>query len=272
MNRYYRLKNLSSKKIYTLKPPQMVLGRNSFSDIHIDSGLLSRQHAEIRTEGERIVIEDLNSTNGTFVNNMRIQQATELMHGDVVTVGHDKLMLIAPEKHDGSTVFTYNLSHELEPALETEDVAASNTCMQKAFPSPLAWSSIPAEDKPEDQDNNQQILQRALSQRQYDAHATPALLVVRSGQQQGLVFELPALDDKKTEWELGRSKFVDVVIDHPTVSNNHAKIRCSDEQWVISDAQSTNGLKINKKRVEHAKCQSGDVISLGNLELIFVAL
>ncbi len=272
MNDYFRLKDLNKNKIYVLKQPQMVMGRNAFSDISIDSGLLSRQHAEFRVDGERIVLEDLNSTNGTFVNNMRIQQPTELMHGDVVTIGQEKFMIIAPDKNDGSTVFTYNLSQEPVAVLDGEADASSKTQLQKAFPSPLAWSPIASNATGDEQDFNQKIVQQALAQREFDAHQTPAILVVRSDANQGEVYSLSAAKGDKLSWEIGRNNRVDVVIDHPTVSNKHATLSCVDDEWVIADNESTNGLKLNKKRVGRGSCNSGDVISLGNLELIFKAL
>lgn len=271
MKNCYRLKNLGSNQIYSLKQPVAVMGRNAFSDIHIDSGLLSRQHAEVRVAGEKVIIEDLNSTNGTYVNNMRIQAATELMHGDVVTVGHEKLMLIAPEKHDGSTVFTYNLSQEAEEPLNSAPGLA-NTCLQQSFPSPLAWNAILSHTDENAESLNKKIVQQALAQRVYDANETPAVLVVRSGGEQGNVYDFPPVQAKNSAWELGRNKFVDVVIDHPTVSNRHAKIECDGERWLIADTNSTNGLKINKKRLVTGECKSGDVISLGSLDLIFMVL
>lgn len=264
MTRYFRLKNVNTGEVHTLKSPNMILGRNAFSDIHIDSGLLSRQHAEIRVAADRVTLEDLNSTNGTYVNNMRIDRSTELMHGDVVTVGHEKLMLIGPDKHDGSTVFTYNLSQE--PTMDAElGEALGRTRMQQSFPAPLAWSSIGGGQ--EDMNTNRQVVRQALSRRQIDADLTAALFVVRSGAQQGAVYDFPVRAEN--EWKIGRNKFVDVVVDHPTVSNTHARLRFDGEQWVIEDNQSTNGIKINRKRVVKAVCQNGDVISLGNLEVIF---
>lgn len=265
MTRYYRFKNLNSSEIYALRSPLVIMGRNAFSEIHIDSGLLSRQHAEIKVLGDKVIIEDLNSTNGTYVNNMRIVQPMELMHGDVVTVGHEKLMLIAPGKNDGSTVFTYNLSQEPAEAVDSGE-AMGNTRMQHSFPSPLAWSNI-NDDTQDDVQVNRQIIQQALSNRQVDANHTAALFVVRSGQDQGAVYDFPVRAEK--EWKIGRNKLVDVTIDHPTVSNQHARLKFDDNRWVIEDNQSTNGLKINKKRTVKGVCQSGDVISLGNLEVIF---
>lgn len=249
----------------------MVLGRNSYCDIHIDSGLLSRQHAEIRLEAGRLVIEDLNSTNGTYVNNMRIDCATSLMHGDVVTVGHDRFMVIAPDKNDGSTVFTYNIGQDLDEP-ESEDVAVAKTQMQKAFPTPLGWSSVQV-DKSLEAKEVEDLLQEIDTGVQYDAHIVPALLIARTQSGFGDVYQLSLGKNKeKSAWQVGRSQFSDVRIDHPTVSNHHADLKSDESGWVIIDNKSTNGVKVNGKRIVETPCVSGDVISLGSQDFIFKIL
>ena len=58
---------------------------------------LSRQHARVSRIEERIVIEDLGSTNGTFVNGLRIPAPTVIKAGDVVWVGTTTLTVTTPE-------------------------------------------------------------------------------------------------------------------------------------------------------------------------------
>lgn len=271
MKNYYRLKNLNDNALFSLRQPLMVLGRNAYCEIHIDSGLLSRQHAEIRTEGDQVIIEDLNSTNGTFVNNMRIESATSLMHGDVVSVGHERFMLIAPDKNDGSTVYNYNMSQALEEQ-EDSDVPVAKTQLQRAFPSPLVWSN-PKSYEPLQNSEVEQLEGISQQNVQYDAHLTPALLIVRDGAQRGKVY--PLAQDKPRvvqSWQIGRNHLVDVIIEHPTVSNEHAFIKVDENSWWITDNNSTNGVKLNGKRILEAECGHGDVITLGNLELVLKIL
>jgi pSer/pThr/pTyr-binding forkhead associated (FHA) protein len=58
------------------------IGRKPDNDIVIDMPVVSGSHARIIHEGDRIVIEDLKSTNGTFVNKKKITKAV-LNHKDV---------------------------------------------------------------------------------------------------------------------------------------------------------------------------------------------
>lgn len=55
--------------------------------IHVDDATVSRQHAKIEFENGSVVLTDLNSTNGTFVNGHRIDVPTPLSSGDLVQFG-----------------------------------------------------------------------------------------------------------------------------------------------------------------------------------------
>ncbi len=63
------------------------LGRRSDNDIIISDSSASRYHAEILLEGNALHLHDLKSTNGTFVNRVRIEDTCPLAHNDVIRVG-----------------------------------------------------------------------------------------------------------------------------------------------------------------------------------------
>jgi EAL domain-containing protein (putative c-di-GMP-specific phosphodiesterase class I) len=63
------------------------IGRSASAHYCINSRHVSKEHAQIVRDGERILIRDLGSTNGTFVNGQRVQEAL-LSHGDIVHVSH----------------------------------------------------------------------------------------------------------------------------------------------------------------------------------------
>ncbi|HEY7630206.1 MAG TPA: DUF3662 and FHA domain-containing protein [Thermoleophilaceae bacterium] len=68
---------------------------------------------------------------------------------------------------------------------------------------------------------------------------------------------------------LGRSRDCDVVLDDPNVSRRHAELRRQGETWMVADLGSTNGVKVNGRRVEHAVLKAGDEITLGLSRLSF---
>ena len=69
---------------------------------------------------------------------------------------------------------------------------------------------------------------------------------------------------------LGRSRDADVVLDDPNVSRHHAEIRPSGASWTVNDLGSTNGIKVNGRRVEGPQSlKPGDVIELGTSRVTF---
>jgi diguanylate cyclase (GGDEF)-like protein len=66
------------------------IGRSSRSDLPIDQESISRHHARITFDGQRHVIEDLGSTNGTFVNDVNLKRSA-LSDGDQIKVGRSIL-------------------------------------------------------------------------------------------------------------------------------------------------------------------------------------
>jgi pSer/pThr/pTyr-binding forkhead associated (FHA) protein len=59
---------------------------------------VSREHARILVSGNTVVVEDLGSTNGIFVNAVRVDRQ-ELRHGDLVTVGETQFRFLESMAH-----------------------------------------------------------------------------------------------------------------------------------------------------------------------------
>jgi general secretion pathway protein A len=76
-----------------LKPGRLVIGRTPDNDLQIDSKFISRHHCQIVTQQDSCLIEDLNSTNGIFVQSKRVRRHN-LNDGDVVQVGQHEIMYI----------------------------------------------------------------------------------------------------------------------------------------------------------------------------------
>jgi hypothetical protein len=69
---------------------------------------------------------------------------------------------------------------------------------------------------------------------------------------------------------LGRSKEADCIIDDPNISRRHAELRRSSVgDWQIVDLNSTNGVKVNGRRVANARLSPGDEITLGTKVFAF---
>ncbi len=85
----------------------VTVGRGPASDISLPDPAVSRNHAAVRLDGTTVVVEDLDSANGTSVNGEEIESARRLEHGDVIEVGATRLEVrIDPDQPDMSTPAT----------------------------------------------------------------------------------------------------------------------------------------------------------------------
>jgi FHA domain/Domain of unknown function (DUF1707) len=72
---------------------RVTIGRASDCDCLLSDATVSRHHAELRRDGERWLLRDLGSRNGTRVNGMRVLEATEVHPGDRVALGDARYRL-----------------------------------------------------------------------------------------------------------------------------------------------------------------------------------
>ncbi len=69
---------------------------------------------------------------------------------------------------------------------------------------------------------------------------------------------------------IGRSRDCDVVLEDHNVSRRHAEVRPSGGSWIVRDLGSTNGVKVNGRRIEGAQSlKRGDTIELGTSRVTF---
>ena len=74
------------QQLVPLKAGKVVLGRENDCQVRIPSGQVSRHHCELNSCDTGLQIRDLGSSNGTFVNGQKVEEA-ELAAGDVIGVG-----------------------------------------------------------------------------------------------------------------------------------------------------------------------------------------
>jgi hypothetical protein len=79
-------------KIFPLEAEEVIVGRDATSGVSIVDAEVSRKHAKLILHGSAYTIQDLGSTNGTFVNQQRITATQALNPGDTVSFG-EKIIL-----------------------------------------------------------------------------------------------------------------------------------------------------------------------------------
>ena len=74
----------------------MVVGRHQSADIVLQAAEISRKHAAFLLKDQALWVQDLNSSNGSFVNDLRIEHETLLKEGDIVQFASLKFSVLAP--------------------------------------------------------------------------------------------------------------------------------------------------------------------------------
>ncbi len=83
--------------IFTISDDEIVIGRETAANLCIADASVSRRHSRIEKNGERFVITDLESLNGTFINDVPVKTRA-LEHGDRVRIGESQFLFLL---HDG---------------------------------------------------------------------------------------------------------------------------------------------------------------------------
>lgn len=90
---------LSNNRVLPLVDGENIAGRGAECSVIVDSTTVSRRHARFTVSLGVATLEDLGSTNGTFVNNVAISSATRLKDGDEIALGKAvlKLRMVEPQ-------------------------------------------------------------------------------------------------------------------------------------------------------------------------------
>ncbi|MCU4554275.1 FHA domain-containing protein [Acinetobacter nosocomialis] len=92
----------------------MLVGRHQDADLLLQAAEISRRHAALLLKDQLLWVQDLNSSNGTFVNDIRIEQEKQLHDGDIVQFASFKFSVLAPAQENNDL-----------PEIEAEPVQAA---------------------------------------------------------------------------------------------------------------------------------------------------
>lgn len=120
------------------------IGRTAGNDIVISDPEMSRQHAQLVLQSDGYAIQDLGSTNGTFVNYQRITGLTLLSHGDVIAFGEAITLAYWDESTTASQPVPPPVIREQRPAaVPLSGPSVSPELPRPSFLEPVAASSLP---------------------------------------------------------------------------------------------------------------------------------
>ena len=103
--------------VYSLEGDQFNIGRDSSNEISINDAEVSRRHARLTFQGGKYVLEDMGSTNGTFVNGQRLVGPRVLKTGEVISLGEQIVFVYeAVDSDPGATMVSPRSAPAPRPA------------------------------------------------------------------------------------------------------------------------------------------------------------
>jgi pSer/pThr/pTyr-binding forkhead associated (FHA) protein len=234
---------------------ELKIGRQEgTNDLVLAEGGVSRRHARFFEEGGKVLVEDVGSANGTFVDGTRITGMTPLTPKSQVVLGDYEMRL----KASGRPATASGARKAAKPVDDESEVLGEGN--------PRATRAMPAAKRPAPGAGGPS----ALAKRPRPAPAAadegggPPVLKGLTGPWANQKFPV------KGKLVVGRQAPATVLLEDDSVSRKHAEVEATPEGVVLRDLGSANGTLLNGEPVgtQEVVLQPGDVITFGMVELV----
>ena len=275
-NLSFRLKRSGHSQEFCIDKERLSIGRDPNSDIVLDQGYPSRTHAQIFFKESHLYIEDLNSTNGTFVNNQKLYQATRIVPGDLIKFGSVEYSLL-PDTMNNQTIISkipVVISDDASYVVQDQiKVDPNSTGVFQSYPLPFGWPVDNCKAKSGFHKKSNKLNSTIIDQHIKHALAGEdtvyiAALVINPSAKHPQIYGL-SLESQQNSLSIGRSKQCSITIQDPSISEHHANLEFKQEAWVLTDYQSTNGLRSENKKITEINLKHGSEVNLGQIEVTF---
>ena len=249
--------------------PSYSIGRNPESDIVVDEARVSWRHAELRLEGATWLLEDVGSTNGTYLGAQRVQRV-EITEDTVLRLGHpddgqrlwcsvvaprQQTAVAAPVAANPPTAVVQSPPGGL-PAAAYSPPAPPYSPPGPAYSPPAGQPAAPGGAPPYQPPAGRQVPPAAGPPASYGTPAAGGSSIAR---QPSAIMRLPT-----RVLRIGRANDNEHVVSDLSVSRYHAELRRSSRGgYEIVDLGSHNGTYVNGQRVTSAPVTEADIIGIG---------
>jgi len=237
--------NPTESEDFELTQSEIVVGRDDAADVTIPSSAVSRRHAKLTRQDDGYVIEDLGSSNGTYVNSQKLTAPRALRAGDQIRLGKAvTLVYEAPRsaKEESSDQRGATVAH---PVPESADAAATAARPVSDVPSSVMETSI-----------GQEPLSAPI-----DA-GPPELVVVVAGEDP-TTYTLTS-----QSLTIGRAETNDIVVPSQIVSGNHARLERADGGYKVTMVpEAKNPILVEGRPLRGSRVlRHGDILRIGSLD------
>lgn len=250
-----RIVSLTDGREYAVTGASLVFGREAGCDVVVTGKDVSRRHAEIVTTPKGYMVVD-SSTNGTFVNEERVEGQRLLLRADVIRIGDEQFRFYA----------------DTAPAAQIPSPGPAASPPQAAPPVEAATTPPPPSGAGQRLQNTSFGMAAAKTQpppiKEPGAPAPAAPLgnfLFRSGALKGQRYQIrtPILN-------IGRAEYNDLNIPDASVSTSHAKLQRREGVWILLDLESTNGTFVDGEKVHgETPLAPGAMVRFGDIQMVF---
>jgi len=221
----------ASSQVFELTKSEIIIGRDDAADLTIASQSVSRRHARLMRDGDTYTIEDLGSSNGTFINGQKLSGRHTLKTGDQVGLG--KAIVMAYEAPKVKEVPEESAKTVYRPRTP---VAVSGSMQTMIGMEPMMASKV---------------------------DSGPIQLVVAIAGQPPQTHTLTA-----QSLTLGRQEGSDIVIPSQLVSRNHATLEKVTGGYKLSmSSEAKNPILFEGRELEGSRLlRHGDILRIGSLD------
>jgi pSer/pThr/pTyr-binding forkhead associated (FHA) protein len=233
--------------VFPLAKARVTIGRDPSNDIVLSDNDVSRWHALISRENHHLAVRDMQSTNGVFVNHVRIHDPKELRVGDLLVIGSNLFAVALDDVTEDYSATT--------PALHVADELSLSASSLEPFHPPGSFDQTIVRDKKE-------LLQGAIAKKQQVARFPRLLLQSDALGEYCYLLAVPL-------FRIGRAPDCHLRLPDRRISHHHAEIRVRPEGNMLIDLGSDHGLAVNGRRVHECRLTDGDVIELPAARLLY---
>ncbi len=278
MNDVQRMLRKNSNGAVTLLGSGLSVGRGTECTLRLTEGSPSRLHAKLGVDDNQPWVEDLGSTNGSFVNGVRIMVRTALKHGDALRFDIEEYTYSAGAIDADKTVLRQSASPVAAPVVTPVAPPAVAAVATPAQLLPPGWTEGSGQGagasktvfkSPQELAEERGRAQAAAPAAQHPRSDVPLLIVV-AGAAPDTRLILSVTGDAKQEWNIGSDATRELCLPVSGVSALHARIVRDRERWRLIDQVSANGTYVNGKRCTMSFLNCGDRVAFGPVECMFM--
>lgn len=241
-------KKTGQQNHYNLRKEHILIGRQKICDIVLASPGVSRKHTQFVINKNLVEVEDLNSGNGTLLNQKKLNPTDRypVQSGDIISIEEFDIEI------ENDLVFKkiHEKQHQKENSERTRlpDMEASLRKYDITDPDIIEIKMI----------------KRVLGA--LDPDQTASLQVLTDAFKDKKIF----FEEGKNEITVGRDPQCELTLNDHSVSRQHAKIIVKWGSHVIQDLQSKNGTYVNGEKIaDETTLADGDEIVFGSIKAIF---